>query len=247
MKKTYDKNPLTFALIWIGIYCVVQSLGNMISAEIGIYESANAVFSAAQTVFLLLWLHKYDLMKAFGLNKPTQSGKRMLFYIPLILICTRDLWNGFRMNLKPTELCFHIVLMICVGFMEELIFRGFLFEAMAKDNMKSAIAVSSITFGLGHILNLFNGRGMDFSAVFIQIVMAVAMGFLFVMVYLRSGSIIPCMAAHAFINISSAFSNESGLSLNTVLLQHGLMLVIILGYLLILSKTAPVQRENFER
>ena len=112
MKKQYDKNPLVFALIWIGIYCAVQSLGNMISDRIGIYESANAVLAEAQTVFLLLWLHKYDLMKAFGLNKPTQSGKRMLFYIPLILVCTRNLWNGWSMNLKPAELCFHIVLML---------------------------------------------------------------------------------------------------------------------------------------
>ena len=108
MKKTYDKNPLTFALIWVGIYCVVQSLGNMISSKIGIYESANAVLAAVQTVFLLLWLHKYDLMKAFGLNKPTQSGKRMLFYIPLVLICSRNLWNGFHMNLEPAELCLNI-------------------------------------------------------------------------------------------------------------------------------------------
>ena len=243
MKKTYDKNPLTFALIWVGIYCVVQSLGNMISSKIGIYESANAVLAAVQTVFLLLWLHKYDLTKAFGLNKPTQSGKRMLFYIPLVLICSRHLWNGFHMNLEPAELCCHIILMICVGFLEELIFRGFLFEAMAKDNMKSAIVVSSITFGIGHILNLFNGRGMDFIAVLIQIIMAVAMGFLLVMVYLRSGSIIPCMITHAAFNITSAFSNEQGLPMQTNLLQNGLLIVIILAYMLVLSKTAPMKRK----
>ena len=243
MKKTYDKNPMTFALIWISIYCVLQSLGNIISNKIGVYESANAVLAAAQTVFLLLWLRKYDLMKAFGLNKPTQSGKRMLFYIPLVLICTRNLWNGCSINLKPAELCFHIVLMFCVGFLEELIFRGFLFEAMAKDNMKYAVLVSSITFGIGHILNLFNGRGMDFTEVLIQVVMAVAMGFLLVMVYLRSGSLIPCITSHALINISSAFSNNSGLTLKITLLEHGLMLAVIIAYLLVLSRTAPIKRK----
>ena len=244
MKKQYDKNPLTFALIWIGIYCAVQSLGNMISDRIGIYESANAVLAAVQSVFLLLWLHRYGLMKVFGLKNPTQSGKRMLFYIPLILICTRNLWNGWSMNLKPAELCFHIMLMLSVGFLEELIFRGFLFEAMAKDNLKSAVIVSSITFGLGHILNLFNGRGMNLTEVLIQIVMAVATGFLFVMIYLRSGSLIPCIAAHAFINISTAFASQNGQAMQTDLIQHGLMLLIILVYLLILSKTAPIQRKQ---
>ena len=147
------------------------------------------------------------------------------------------------MNFKPSELCFHIILMICVGFLEELIFRGFLFEAMAKDNMKSAIAVSSITFGIGHIINLFNGHGMNFTEVIIQIVMAVAMGFLLVMVYLRSGSIIPCMVTHAAFNITGAFSNEQNLPMQTELLQDGLLIVIIIAYLLVLLKTAPMKRK----
>ena len=43
--------------------------------------------------------------------------------------------------------------MLCVGFMEEVIFRGLLFKAIAKDNAKMAIVISSVTFGLGHVLN----------------------------------------------------------------------------------------------
>ena len=247
MKKIYDKNALTFALVWIGIYCVVQSLGNSLSDQIGIYESANAVLALVQAVFLLCWLRKYGLMNVFGLCRPVQSGKRMLCYIPLVLICTRNLWNGFSVNLAPAALCFHIVLMLCVGFLEELIFRGFLFEAMAKTGLKSAILVSSLTFGIGHILNLFNGRGMDLTEVLIQIVMAVAIGFLFVMIYLRCGSLLPCMAAHAVINITSAFQNKEGLTLQTALIQDGILLVLILAYLLILSRTAPVQRKESRR
>ena len=244
MKKLYDKNPLAFALIWIGIYCAVQSLGNLISDRIGIHESANAVLALIQTVFMICWLRRYRLMKSFGLNKPVQSAKRMLYYLPLVLICTRNLWNGAVVNLAPAALCFHVVLMCCVGFLEELIFRGFLFEAMAKSSLKAAILVSSLTFGAGHIVNLFNGSGMDVTEVLIQIVMAVAMGFLFVMIYLRSGSLIPCMAAHAAVNISSAFMNKEGLTLQRTLIQHGIMLAVILIYLLILSGTAPVRRKE---
>lgn len=55
------------------------------------------------------------------------------------------------------ETALYVLSMLCVGFIEELIFRGFLFKAMAKDGIKSAIIVSSITFGLGHIINLVNG------------------------------------------------------------------------------------------
>ncbi|MBD5536303.1 MAG: CPBP family intramembrane metalloprotease [Lachnospiraceae bacterium] len=51
--------------------------------------------------------------------------------------------------------------MPCVGFIEEVIFRGFLFKALAENNVKSAVIISSVTFGLGHLVNLFNGSGMD--------------------------------------------------------------------------------------
>ncbi len=247
MKKIYEKNPLAFALMWISIYCAVQSTGNILSDKIKVYESANAVLSLVQTVFMICWLNKYDLMKVFGLNKPIQSCKKMLFYLPLILICTNNLWNGWTMNLTPVALAFHIVLMVCVGFLEELIFRGFLFEAMAKDGMKSAILVSSITFGLGHVFNLFNGRGMNFTEVMVQSTMAIAFGFLFVMVYLRSGSLIPCMIAHAAINISSAFANKETMPMHIQLVHYAILLVLILAYLLILSKTAPTDAKRRER
>ncbi len=61
--------------------------------------------------------------------------------------------------------------------MEEVIFRGFLFKAICKTNVKQAIIISSVTFGFGHIVNLLNGR--DIPETLIQICYAVAIGFLF--------------------------------------------------------------------
>lgn len=67
--------------------------------------------------------------------------------------------------------------MLCVGFLEEAIFRGLPFTAIAKDNIKSAVIISSVTFGIGHIINLFNGSGMDLVNNLCRIVFAVAVGF----------------------------------------------------------------------
>ena len=64
--------------------------------------------------------------------------------------------------------------MLCVGFLEETIFRGLPFTAIAKDNIKSAAIISSVTFGIGHIINLFNGSGMDLVNNLCRIVFAVA-------------------------------------------------------------------------
>ena len=52
MKELYEKNELTFALVWIAIYCVLQSLANPLNQMIGIAYAASAVFGVLQTVIL---------------------------------------------------------------------------------------------------------------------------------------------------------------------------------------------------
>ena len=77
---------------------------------------------------------------------------------------------------------------------------------MEKDSIKTAVIVTSLTFGIGHIINLFNGSGMDLIANIGQIVSAVAFGFLFVVIFIKTGSLLPCIAAHSAINALSAFA-----------------------------------------
>ena len=248
MLKLYRKNPENFALAWIGIYCLIQSLANGLSARIGIPRSANAVLAAIQSIYLLWWLHKNHLLGDFRLNKPTQPGKNMLYYLPLLAISTVNLWLGAKMNLTPAALVFHILLMLCVGFLEELIFRGFLFEALRKKGLKIAIVVSSLTFGIGHIVNLFNGSGMSIGAVLFQMVYAVLFGFLVVTVYLRSGSLIPCIVSHQMVNISSAFANHQVLDQgNTKIWIQLPAIALMLLYLLVLCKTAPIQNPEAQK
>ena len=243
MDKLYRKSPENFAYVWIGIYCLVQSLANGISGKIGIPKSANAVLALIQSAYLLWWLHKNNLMKTFGLRKPTQSPGTLLYYIPLILVSTSNLWLGLRRNLTFAELGFHILLMLSVGFLEELIFRGFLFEALAKSSLKTAVIVSSLTFGAGHILNLFNGSGMSLLAVLHQILFAVLFGFLIVMVYLRSGSLIPCILTHQAYNILSVFANRQA-SRAQHLTVNVIELSLMLIYLILLLKLPSARQES---
>ena len=65
---------------------------------------------------------------------------------------TRNFWNGAAFNATLTETVCYIICMLCVGFVEEVIFRGLLFRAMAEDNRNTAVVISSLTFGLGHLL-----------------------------------------------------------------------------------------------
>ena len=66
------------------------------------------------------------------------------------------------------------------GYVEEIIFRGFLFRAMEKDNLRNAIIVSAITFGAGHIVNVFNTA--DIWGVLLQVGYAIVIGFLYTVI-----------------------------------------------------------------
>ena len=98
--------------------------------------------------------------------------------------------------------------MIATGITEELLFRGFLFRAMSRRNPRAAVILVSVLFGAGHLMNLLNGSGMTPLENICQVFYAVAVGFLFVAVLIRSGSLIPCMIAHAAFNALSVFANN---------------------------------------
>ena len=166
MKRLYEKSELTFALVWIGIYCVGMSIFDEISRSIGVESSVTAVFGVAVSLFLYFWLKQHGKLERFGLCKPTVPAKAFLFYIPLIVITLQNVWGGVEMHYDAVGTVCFIVKMLCVGFLEELIFRGFLFKAMSRDSIKWAVVVSSVTFGLGHIINLLNGSGMGCSRKF---------------------------------------------------------------------------------
>ena len=239
MKKLYEKNELTFAIVWIVIYCVLQSLANPLNTLIGIEYAASAAVCVLQAAILLTFILKNHLQERYGLCKSPVPARRFLYYVPLLILASGNLWNGAAVNYAPAETVCRVVCMLCVGFLEEAIFRGLLFTAIAKDNVRSAIIISSVTFGIGHIINLFNGSGMDVASNLCQIVFAIAVGFLLVTIFYRGGSLIPCILVHSAINTLGTFANDASLTTKMHLLHLGILIVIAVGYTVILTRTLP--------
>lgn len=239
MKKLYEKNELTFTIVWIVIYCVLQSFANPLNEKIGIKYSASALFCVLQSVILFLFIWKNHLLERYGFCKSSVPARRFLYYVPLILLATGNLWNGIAVNDSLSDTVCRIICMLCVGFIEELIFRGFLFQAIAKDNIKSAIIISSVTFGIGHLVNLLNGSGMDLVNNLCQIFFAISVGFLFVTIFYRGGSLLPCILTHSAINSLNTFANEAGFTMGKQMIHIFAMILITAAYTLILTKTLP--------
>lgn len=244
MKKLYEKNELTFAIVWIVVYCALQSLANPLNKAIGVAYAASSAFCVLQTVVLFAFIRKNNLQKRYGLCKSPVPACRFLYYVPLIILASGNLWNGAAVNYTPLETSYRIVCMLCVGFLEEVIFRGFLFKAIAKDNIKSAVIISSVTFGIGHIINLFNGSGMDLVDNLCQIVFAIAVGFLLVTIFYRGGSLLPCIAVHSAINTLGTFANDANLTTETHLLHLAVLIAVTVVYTLILTRTLPKAQQE---
>ena len=212
MKKLYDKSEIWFAVVWIIAYCLFLSLGDNISTGLGILNVATFPIALLLSVVLFLFLKRNGLLEKYGLCKSNVTAKEMLFYLPVLVMLTVNLWYGIGLYVLPLEAAFYVLTMFCVGFLEEVIFRGLLFNAMRKDGVKSAILVSSLTFGMGHIINLFNGSGAELLPNLLQVMYATAAGFMFVMIYYKSKSLLVCIGAHGVFNALSVFGNEAAVT-----------------------------------
>lgn len=230
MKKLYKKTELGFALMWIGTYCVLMSVGDNLSASIGVEKSITLPIALILSAVLIWFLKKNDLFEKYGLCKARVPAKQMLYYLPIFVLLTANLWYGIKLNMSLVESVLYILVMLGVGFLEEMIFRGLLFKAMLKDNVKAAIIVSSLTFGMGHIINLMNGSGAELVPNLLQVIYASAAGFMFVMIYYRTKSLFVCIITHGLFNALSVFANEASLTIQDRMISCVLLVLISGGY-----------------
>ena len=209
LEKIYKKSEVWFAVIFIIAYVAGDSFLIQASESVGIEMIYTIPYNLLLLGIMFAFIGKNHLLGYYGINKVKCKASKLLYYVPLVIIATVNIWFGasFKMGLQATVVYF--VAMIVTGIAEEMLFRGFLFKAMSKSNIKSAIIVTSITFGIGHIVNLVNGNSADYVETICQIFYAVAIGFLLAAVLYVGESLIPCIMTHAILNALSSFSNEA--------------------------------------
>lgn len=235
MKKLYDRNPLGFALAWVGVYVLV--LGTLRAN----YGETSAVHLAALCVLSALslaFVGANRLWGTFGLNR-WPDNRRFLYFIPFVLLVSVNLWAGISAHDTGAAQVRAVLSMALIGYLEEIIFRGFLFRAMERDGVKWAIVISAVTFGAGHIVNLLTGQGSLETV--LQMVYAIAVGFAFVMVFYKGESLLPCILTHSLVNITSCFSNTNLTAGMQALMTYGsaaFILVVAGGYAWYLFKKA---------
>lgn len=102
---------------------------------------------------------------------------------------------------------------LCVGFFEEMAFRGVVFLSLLKRKPKSmgwaalSVILSSVIFGLVHMINLFESSP---GAVFLQIGYSALIGAMCSVVLVKTSNIWLCVLIHGIYNFAGAVVPRCG-------------------------------------
>ena len=234
MKKLYEKSEIWFAVFWIILYTVSMTALRNLGDDSPFVPAGLAVICA----LMLLFVVRNGLTAYYCLKGWAENSRSMLWFLPLWIIAVCNLLSGIKPDYPLPGLIFAVLFMALVGFAEEMIFRGFLFKALLKDgSVTVAVVVSSVTFGLGHIVNLLSGHAPG--EPLMQLAYAVAVGFVFTMAFYKGGSLLPCILAHSLIDVFAVLgNNEAPLWLDITI--HAVVIVMGIAYCLWLkNKKTP--------
>ncbi|MDO4739421.1 MAG: CPBP family intramembrane metalloprotease, partial [Eubacteriales bacterium] len=200
---------------WIVVYVVGFGNADVLSVAIGVPKLITVLLGLVLTALLVGFMRGGGLLRRFGLCKAQGRCKDYLYYLPLALLSCVNLFGGLAADKGMLESVLFVVSMCLVALLEELIFRGLLFKGMLRSGVRSAVVLSSLAFGAGHIVNLLLGASLG--ETLLQLCYAAAVGFCYTALFYASGSILPCVLSHAFVNATSGFAAELGGAANTAL------------------------------
>ena len=218
---------LFYTIIYIIFYVISNSI---VLNNYGQISIQSLLVNTVITVTLISTIISTKKTKYYGLTK-VNKPKKYLYFIPLILLVLINFIGGIKIINTPKEIVLFMLTMLEVGLIEEILFRGFLFKTIEKDDQKTAIIITSLTFGIGHIVNLLNGA--DFIPTLIQIIYSVSVGYLFVKILIKTKSLWPCIITHSLLNALSIFSMQT---IIIFYISSILMLAVSISYACYINK-----------
>ena len=217
-------------------YVIVMSVFENLNVNVnGSLENYRVCVAGGLLVLLGLYTFQNQKQGTFRFT-PTEplQWKKLLFLLPMVIISTVNLWHGVASLDISVDTVLYMLSMICLGIIEELLFRGYLLQYLQKYAAKRAVLITGLTFGVGHIVNLLNGA--DLYSTILQIMYAVAIGYMLSVFVAETGHILPCCVFHATFNALSAFANEAVITRTSETIVCALISILAIGYAVYLKK-----------
>lgn len=163
------------------------------------FEDTNIKFKASKTLLTGTLCLTLPLYFSFLSSVIPFIGKKADFYIIRLVLL--------------------FIFCLCIGIIEEILFRGIIFRILILDNSKTSlfmsVALSSILFGMMHLGNLTMNEKM-LVTVTTQVVYTEFLGVLFAALYLRFKSLTGIIILHTLIDFISYYPKIFDMGVSSV-------------------------------
>jgi membrane protease YdiL (CAAX protease family) len=166
-----------------------------------------------------IWLiTKKRWWRVTGFTYPKGSGRSLLLFVPVFVPL---LWWPFLAPLVgygtlkvPSAVALYAVLMLLVGFVEEVYFRGLMLQPLRSQGAWHAVIITSVLFGVAHSLKALYGQSIVYTM--LQVGYAIGLGLAFAALVLVTRLIWPLILAHGLINFTATLNSAAGVTSTTV-------------------------------
>lgn len=148
------------------------------------------------TIFLAVLLTLMGWWKTIGFRSPERRSDLLYFFVAFIPMFINFIPGVEIKSAAFVAQVFAVTLM--VGFVEETIFRGLMINALKPHGHWRAVIVSALLFGLTHAMNVMTGK--DVKDAVLQVLYALAIGFAFGALFLKTKILWPLVLAHFLID-----------------------------------------------
>ena len=189
---------------WVALYGLVNLVPEVCCFPEESVVWFRAGLLAGYVLAFLFWICRSGRQKKAGLRAPRGLRETPVFLLPLMVFPACNLLTNHDLSVHAD----FALQMLCVAFVEELFFRGFLLSGLRECGAVKAIVLTSLAFALLHGVN-FAGNP-DNTYVWMQICCSFCVSIYYCCFTIRFGSIHPCVAAHFLTNVTAAESIDGG-------------------------------------
>ena len=180
-----------------------------------LYYAIITRFIAGTACMLFMCVFSFSKMLS-----PKTTLKKLLLFLPCMAVAINNfpfitfITGEAYINSEALHVVLYALLCLCVGYFEEMAFRGCIFSVILQRRGKRlidvfiSIVLSSVVFGAIHVLNLFAGASP--LSVILQIGYSFLIGGMCSIILIKTSNIWYCVVIHAVYNFAGGVVVECG-------------------------------------